>query len=69
MREQLISLCLQYNAHITVVYVEVPYKELFRQNSDREAIVPAAVMQKLINKLEVPDLTEAHEVVYHLGTK
>jgi putative nucleotidyltransferase with HDIG domain len=69
MREQLISLCLQYNAHITVVYVEVPYKELFRQNSDREAIVPAAVMQKLINKLEVPDLTEAHEVVYHLGIK
>ncbi|SFO57496.1 Predicted kinase [Chitinophaga sp. YR627] len=66
MREQLIALCLQYDAHVTVVYVEVPYKELFRQNGGREAIVPAPVMHKLIGKLEIPDLTEAHEVVYHV---
>jgi tRNA uridine 5-carbamoylmethylation protein Kti12 len=63
MREQLISLWLQYDAHITIVYIEVPYKELFRQNTAREAIVPAAMMQRLISKLEVPDLTEAHEVI------
>ncbi len=66
MREQLIALCLQYDAHVTVVYVEVPYKELFRQNGNREAIVPYNAMQKLINKLEIPDLTEAHEVIYHV---
>lgn len=65
MREQLISLCLQYEAHITIVYVEVPCRELFRQNITREAIVPASVMHRLINKLEVPDLTEAHSVIYH----
>ncbi|SFW14093.1 AAA family ATPase [Chitinophaga sancti] len=64
MREQLISLCLQYTAEIIVIYIEVPYKVLFKQNSAREAIVPAAVMQRLVHKLEVPDLTEAHEVVY-----
>ncbi|SFE05991.1 HDIG domain-containing protein [Chitinophaga sp. CF118] len=66
MREQLIALCLQYKAHVTVVYVEVPGRELFRQNVAREAIVPAAVMHRLINKLEIPDLTEAHEVIYHV---
>lgn len=66
MREQLIAICLQYRAHITIVYVEVPCKELFRQNGHREAIVPATVMQRLINKLEVPDLTEAHEVIYQV---
>ncbi|WP_261387474.1 AAA family ATPase [Chitinophaga pinensis] len=66
MREQLIALCLQYDAHVTVAYVEVPYKELFRQNGGREAIVPTPVMHKLIGKLEIPDLTEAHEVVYHV---
>lgn len=66
MREQLIALCLQYDAHVTVVYVEVPFRELFRQNGGREAIVPAPVMHKLIGKLEVPDLTEAHEVVYQI---
>ncbi len=64
MREQLISLCLQYMAELIVIYVEVPYKVLFKQNSGREAVVPAAVMQRLVHKLEVPDLTEAHEVVY-----
>lgn len=64
MREQLISLCLQYTAEIIVIYVEVPHKALFKQNSAREAIVPAAVMQRLVHKLEVPDITEAHEVVY-----
>lgn len=66
MRVQLISLCMQYDAAVTVVYVEVPYEELFRQNSNREAIVPYNTMQKLINKLEIPDITEAHEVIYHV---
>lgn len=67
MREQLISLCLQYEAHVTVIYVEVPYKTLFKQNHAREAVVPAAVMQRLAHKLEVPDITEAHEIVYATG--
>lgn len=66
MREQLIGFCLQYDAYITVVYVEVPYKDLFRQNKSREAVVPLPVMQKLISKLEIPDLTEAHEVIYEV---
>lgn len=66
MREQLISLCLQYDAYITIVYIEVPHKDLFRQNNGRDAVVPHSVMQKLINKLEIPDLTEAHEVIYHV---
>lgn len=68
MREQLISLCIQYAAEIIVIYVEVPYKALFKQNSAREAIVPAGVMQRLVHKLEVPDITEAHEVVYAVSS-
>jgi predicted kinase len=63
MREQLIALCLQYEAYVTIVYVEVPYKDLFRQNGAREAIVPLSVMHKLMGKLEVPDLSEAHAVI------
>jgi predicted kinase len=66
MREQLIAICLQYAAHVTVVYVEVPYRELFLQNGGREAIVPQAAMHKLIGKLEIPNLTEVHEVIYHV---
>lgn len=64
MREQLIGLFLTYQARVTIVYIEVPCQELLQQNRSREAIVPAAAMERLIQKLEVPTLTEAHEVVY-----
>ncbi|MCW3464271.1 AAA family ATPase [Chitinophaga nivalis] len=64
MREQLISLLLIYEAAVTIVYVEVPASLLLQQNRQREAVVPALAMERLISKLEVPVSTEAHEVVY-----
>ncbi|MDI3321851.1 AAA family ATPase [Pinibacter soli] len=64
MREQLISLFMTYDAHVTIVYVEVAANLLLQQNKQREAVVPLAVMEKLISKLEVPTIVEAHEVVY-----
>jgi predicted kinase len=63
MREQLISLFTTYNAAVTIVYVEVPAARLLQQNRQREAVVPLAVMERLMDKLEVPTLTEAHQVV------
>jgi predicted kinase len=68
MREQLISLFMTYNAHVTIVYVEVAANLLLQQNKQRDAVVPLAVMEKLIGKLEVPTTTEAHEVVYVIKT-
>jgi len=64
MRAQLIDLFTTYKVHVEIVYVEVPYKVLRQQNSKREAAVPANVLEKLITKLEVPSLTEAHQVTY-----
>ncbi|MBL0742037.1 AAA family ATPase [Chryseolinea lacunae] len=64
MRTQWVDLFVQYKAHVTIVYLEVPYKEWLKQNSDREHVVPAHVLQRLMNKLEVPRLDEAHEVEY-----
>lgn len=49
---------------VKIVYIEVPYAKLQSQNREREHIVPAAAMEKLIDKLEVPAQEEAHEVVY-----
>ncbi|MES2454883.1 MAG: AAA family ATPase [Bacteroidota bacterium] len=63
MRSQLIELFLTYKAHVKLVYVEVPYQQLMKQNKNREAMVPELVMEKLIDKLEVPKAWEAHEVV------
>lgn len=62
MREQLISLFTTYDAAVTIVYVEVPAEKLLQQNRQREEIVPPAAMERLISKLEVPTLAEAHFV-------
>lgn len=64
MRSQLISLFTQYGAKVKIVYIEVPYKKLLNQNNEREHQVPKNVIEKLIDKLEVPDVTEAHSVEY-----
>ncbi len=62
MREQVISLFTTYEAAVTIVYVEVPAAKLLQQNRQREEVVPAAAMERLIRKLEVPTITEAHEL-------
>jgi predicted kinase len=64
MRSQLIDLFTGYKAKVRIVYVETPYDLLLRQNAQREAIVPRAPMEKLISKLEVPALWEAHSVIW-----
>ncbi|WP_247651806.1 ATP-binding protein [Chitinophaga eiseniae] len=62
MREQLMGLFSIYQAEVTIVYVEVPAARLLQQNKQREAVVPLAAMERLISKLEVPSITEAHNV-------
>lgn len=64
MRKQLIDLLSSYKASIRIVYLEQPYKTWHRQNSERADMVPPAVLEKLLRKLEVPEPTEAHIVDY-----
>lgn len=64
MRTQLIELFMTYKAAVRIVYIETPYQSLFNQNRNREEVVPAAVIERLIDKLEVPVLWEAHDVEY-----
>ena len=47
-----------------IVYIEKPYSVWRRQNGIREYKVPEPVLDVMLDKLEVPRLTEAHEVVY-----
>ncbi|MEI6949009.1 AAA family ATPase [Paraflavisolibacter sp. H34] len=65
-RQQLMDLFLTYKAFVTLVYVEVPCYRLYVQNSEREAVLPAAAIDRMIERLEVPQPQEAHEVVYHV---
>lgn len=64
MREQLVDLFTTYKAFVTIVYVEVPYRVLHRQNAGREAVLPFNAIERLVARLEPPLPPEAHEVAY-----
>jgi putative nucleotidyltransferase with HDIG domain len=62
MRDQLVRLAAGYNARVRIVYLEAPYQEILRRNRSRGNAVPVGVIDRLIHRLEVPDLTEAHVI-------
>jgi len=64
MRGRWIGLFTDYNARVKIVYIEVPYKTLKKQNSNREYKVPESVIEKMINKLEIPTVKEAHDLEF-----
>ena len=65
MRTQLIDLFTDYGAKVKIVYLERPYNVWRKQNRNREYVVPKTVLDTMLSKLEVPLLTEAHEVLYY----
>jgi predicted kinase len=64
-RRKCLSLFFDYNAFVTIVYLERSRAVLFKQNRQREAVVPVSILEKLLRQWEVPALCEAHEVEYH----
>jgi predicted kinase len=62
LRDPLIDLFLSYGARVRVVYVDAPPALALRRNRERAQPVPESVILRLADKLEVPDLTEAHRV-------
>lgn len=63
MRGRWISLFMEYRARVKIIYLEVPYQQLKKQNHNREYVVPLEVIDKLFDKIEIPDYSEAHEVL------
>ncbi len=51
-----------YRARVRVVYLEVAESVLLQRNRSRAHPVPEAVIERMLNQWEVPDLTEAHSV-------
>ncbi|MCP4133123.1 MAG: AAA family ATPase [bacterium] len=64
LREQVIGFFLGYNARVKIVYVETGYENLWKQNHERDDPVPETIINKMINKLDIPSVVEAHEVEY-----
>jgi len=61
-RSQCIDLFAKYNARVRIVYVETLPETLYQQNREREGRVPESVINKLLDRWEVPRITEAHMV-------
>jgi predicted kinase len=64
MRSNLVSLCYDYGAKVRIVHVEAPEAELRSRNRGRDRAVPDAVIDRLLERWEIPEPTEAHEVVW-----
>jgi predicted kinase len=62
MRRQIVDLAVAYEARIRIVYVEATREGLFQQNEARSAIVASAAIARLLDRWEVPDVTEAQNV-------
>lgn len=62
-RKRWIDLFADYSARVEIVYIEPPFATILRQNKEREASVPESVIRRLIDKMEVPTLAEAHSLL------
>ncbi len=63
LRQQLVALFANYKARVRIVYTECSAEELRRRNGRRAKPVPIAVIDRMIDKLEVPTITEAHSLM------
>jgi predicted kinase len=61
-RAQVVNLLASYNARISIVYVEVGRDALLDRNRARSAAVPLGRLERMMDRWEVPDPTEAHQV-------
>ncbi|BDA75693.1 hypothetical protein CAL7716_098590 [Calothrix sp. PCC 7716] len=68
LRGILIRQFANYQAKIRIVYLEAPWDTLIERNKKRTAKVPEKVLYKMRNRLEVPNITEAHEVNCMVGS-
>jgi putative nucleotidyltransferase with HDIG domain len=67
LRSQLIELFTNYHARVNIVYLEVALEIQQQRNRARSAIVPQQVIDRMIDRLEIPQITEAHNVQWILN--
>ncbi|SFJ84502.1 AAA family ATPase [Thermoflavimicrobium dichotomicum] len=61
-RKPLIQLFASYGASIRIIYLDTPPSVVLERNHQRKKPVPDHVIRKLVSRLEVPHLDEAHQV-------
>lgn len=64
LRGQTIDLLLQYDAHVSLVWIEPNWNTWRQQNQNRTHALPNAALDKMYGFFEPPTLLEAHDVQY-----
>lgn len=64
LRDGLIDLFTAYGARVRVVYCEASLDTIRVRNAARSRPVPARIIEHLIDRLDVPDVTEVQDVEY-----
>jgi predicted kinase len=61
-RHDCVRICAEFDARIRIVYREVSSDRLYYQNRQRRHRVPTSVIERMLDRWETPDCTEAHQV-------
>ncbi|MDB5312670.1 MAG: hypothetical protein JWO38_6872 [Gemmataceae bacterium] len=67
LRGKIVDLAAGYKARVRVVYLEPPLPQNRARNAGRVKYVPQRVWDRMLDRLDVPNLTEAHAVEYVVG--
>lgn len=62
MRRRVVDLALSYHARTRIISVEAPFADILSRNRARRTSVPEKVIYRLLEKLEMPEVGEAHHV-------
>ncbi len=63
-RSPIIELGMTYDSKIRIIYVDCDAKKSIERNKERpeKEMVPELAIQKMYRKMEIPNLTECHEL-------
>lgn len=62
MRDKIVGLALQYDAHVEIHALDCPHELMLKQNRERQASVPESAIADMLLKWEPPMAGEAHAV-------
>lgn len=61
-RQRWIDLFADYSARVEIVYLEPSLTTIRKRNRQRDAAVPERIWDRMLEKLEPPDITEGHHL-------
>ena len=65
-RQKLINLFIDYNAKVTIIFLETTWKNNLLRNNNRKRVVNEEIIRKMLSSLDIPENYESHNVKWVL---